>query len=44
MGLLFCRRVVQSMEGAIDVHSALGQGTTITLTFKSRANLERGKP
>ena len=44
MGLLFCRRVVQSMEGAIDVHSALGQGTTITLTFKSGANLERGKP
>jgi two-component system response regulator PhcR len=44
MGLLFCRRVVQSMEGAIDVHSELGHGTTVTLTFKSGGNLERGKP
>lgn len=44
MGLLFCRRVVQSMEGAIAVHSEWGQGTTVTLTFKSGINLERDKP
>ncbi len=44
MGLLFCRRVVQSMQGTIAVHSEWGQGTTVTLTFKSGTNLERGKP
>ncbi len=44
MGLLFCRRVVQSMEGAIAVHSEVGQGTTVTLTFQSGANPQRGKP
>ncbi|MEO7954855.1 MAG: hybrid sensor histidine kinase/response regulator [Polaromonas sp.] len=44
MGLLFCRRVVQSMEGSIAVHSEGRQGTTVTLTFKAGANPQRGKP
>ena len=34
MGLLFCRRVVQSMGGAIEVHSEAGHGARITLSFK----------
>jgi two-component system, response regulator PhcR len=33
MGLLFCRRVVQSMGGAIEVDSGAGRGARITLTF-----------
>jgi two-component system response regulator PhcR len=41
MGLLFCRRVVESMGGLIEICSELGQGTTVTLLFKSEANLER---
>lgn len=44
MGLLFCRRVVQSMEGAIAVHSEVGQGTTVTLTFKAGTSPQKGKP
>lgn len=43
MGLLFCRRVVQSMGGLIEVSSELGRGTSVTLIFKSEANLERAK-
>ena len=34
MGLLFCRRVVQSMGGLIEIHSEPGQGTRVTLLFK----------
>lgn len=34
MGLLFCRRVVQSMGGLIEIHSTLGQGTRVALLFK----------
>lgn len=33
MGLVFCRSVVQSMGGDVDVTSALGHGTTVTLSF-----------
>ncbi len=44
MGLLFCRRVVQSMGGLIEVHSELGHGATVTLLFQSEANLERVQP
>lgn len=33
MGLVFCRRVMQSIGGAIDVQSERGQGTTVTLHF-----------
>jgi two-component system, response regulator PhcR len=43
MGLLFCRRVVESMGGLIEIRSELGQGTTVTLQFKFEANLERAQ-
>ncbi|WP_326538014.1 hybrid sensor histidine kinase/response regulator [Pseudorhodoferax sp.] len=33
MGLVFCRRVVQAIGGAIAIHSEPGQGCTVTLTF-----------
>lgn len=33
MGLVFCQRVMGSMQGEIEVQSALGQGTTVTLRF-----------
>ncbi len=35
MGLVFCRRVVQAVGGAIAIHSEPGQGCTVTLTFPS---------
>jgi two-component system, response regulator PhcR len=44
MGLLFCRRVVQSMGGLIEVNSTLGAGTSITLLFKPDEHLERVDP
>jgi len=34
MGLMFCQRVMQSINGSIEVRSTLGQGTTISLYFK----------
>ena len=34
MGLMFCRRVVQSLGGAIELSSELGHGATVTLYFK----------
>jgi two-component system, response regulator PhcR len=40
MGLLFCRRVVQSMGGLMDVQSELGRGASVALLFNSDANLE----
>lgn len=40
MGLLFCRRVVQSMGGMIEVQSEPGRGTRVTLLFKPDDNLE----
>jgi two-component system, response regulator PhcR len=39
MGLLFCRRVVQSMGGLMEVHSELGRGASVALLFNSDANL-----
>ena len=33
MGLVFCRRVVQSLEGTIAISSELGRGTAVTLYF-----------
>ena len=42
MGLLFCRRVVQSMGGLIEVSSELSQGTSVKLLFKPETNLKRG--
>ena len=43
MGLLFCRRVVQSMGGLIEVRSELGRGTSVTLIFKPDEHLEGAK-
>ncbi|MDO8277323.1 MAG: hybrid sensor histidine kinase/response regulator [Burkholderiaceae bacterium] len=34
MGLLFCRRVVQSLAGSIAISSKVGQGTTVSLYFQ----------
>lgn len=34
MGLMFCRRVVESGGGSIEVDSRVGHGTTVTLYFK----------
>ncbi len=34
MGLLFCRRVIQSLGGGIDIASTPGQGTTVSLHFQ----------
>lgn len=44
MGLLFCRRVVQSMGGMIELSSEPGQGTSVTLLFKPDENLEEVEP
>ena len=35
MGLIFCRRVVQSIGGAIEIVSPEGQGATVTLYFQT---------
>lgn len=35
MGLIFCRRVVQSIGGAIEIVSPAGQGAAVTLYFQS---------
>lgn len=35
MGLMFCHRVMQSIGGAIEIDSRLGQGATMTLRFQS---------
>ncbi|MGH6625081.1 MAG: response regulator [Burkholderiaceae bacterium] len=34
MGLMFCRRVVQSISGAIEIASELGRGTSVSLYFQ----------
>ncbi|MDD5325098.1 MAG: hybrid sensor histidine kinase/response regulator [Polaromonas sp.] len=44
MGLLFCRRVVQSMGGLIEVSSEPGHGASVTLIFKPEENLEEIEP
>ena len=44
MGLLFCRRVVQSMGGQIEVRSGPGAGASVTLLFKPEPNPERTEP
>jgi two-component system response regulator PhcR len=38
MGLVFCRRVMQSIDGTIDVQSEVGRGTTVSLGFQSFDN------
>ncbi|MDB5847158.1 MAG: hybrid sensor histidine kinase/response regulator [Rhodoferax sp.] len=35
MGLIFCRRVVQSIGGSIEIVSPAGQGASVTLFFQS---------
>ncbi|MDB5895136.1 MAG: hybrid sensor histidine kinase/response regulator [Rhodoferax sp.] len=42
MGLMFCRRVVQSIGGAIEIVSPEGQGATVTLYFQSSNVVNRG--
>ena len=37
MGLMFCQRVMQAINGAIEVHSAVGEGTMVTLYFQPLA-------
>ena len=44
MGLMFCRRVLQSMGGQIEVRSGPGPGASVTLLFKPDQNLERTEP
>jgi two-component system, response regulator PhcR len=44
MGLMFCRRVVQSMGGQIGVHSGPGPGASVTLLFKPEQPPERTEP
>jgi two-component system response regulator PhcR len=34
MGLMFCQRVMQTLNGSIDIQSTLGQGTAVTLFFQ----------
>lgn len=35
MGVMFCHRVMQSIGGSIGIRSALGQGTSVSLFFRS---------
>jgi two-component system, response regulator PhcR len=44
MGLMFCRRVVQSMGGQIEVRSGPGPGASVSLFFKSEQPPERTEP
>jgi two-component system, response regulator PhcR len=44
MGLMFCRRVVQSMGGQIEVRSGPGPGASVTLSFKPEQLPERTEP
>lgn len=34
MGLMFCQRVMQTLNGSVDVQSTLGEGTAVTLYFQ----------
>ncbi len=42
MGLVFCRRVVQSIGGSIEINSEPGRGTTVTLYFQPFKETEGG--
>lgn len=38
MGLMFCHRVMQAINGSIDIQSVPGQGTAVTLYFQQLAS------
>ena len=38
MGLMFCQRVMQAINGAIEIHSTEGSGATVTLWFRTAAD------
>jgi two-component system response regulator PhcR len=38
MGLMFCQRVMQAINGSIEIRSTLGQGATFTLWFRTAAD------
>jgi two-component system, response regulator PhcR len=44
MGLMFCRRVLQSMGGQIEVRSGPGPGASVILLFKPEPQIERAAP
>ena len=39
MGLMFCHRVMQSIGGSIGIESTLGEGTAVSLFFRSGSRL-----
>lgn len=41
MGLYLCKRLADALEISIDISSALGEGTTVELTFPGRENLSK---
>jgi two-component system response regulator PhcR len=43
MGLVFCRRVVQSIGGSIAIDSGTGRGTAVTLLFQAFTPATQGK-
>lgn len=38
-GLILCKRIMQAFSGNISIHSELGQGTAVTLSFPAIKNL-----
>ena len=38
MGLMFCQRVMQAINGSIRVESTLGEGTLVTLFFQPQGS------
>jgi two-component system response regulator PhcR len=38
MGLMFCQRVMQAINGTIEVQSTLGEGATVTLFFQPQGS------
>ena len=44
LGLAICQSIIERHHGNIDVQSAVGQGTTFTLTLPSGSDLESVEP